>query len=72
MIVLEYLYLIGTFISLSQLKVKLLFSICITIYFGIIDIGKYVIIYNICNTSPWFISAMNFFFKIKAPQARDL
>ena len=34
----EYLYLIGTFIKLSHLNVKLLFSICIFIYLSIIRI----------------------------------
>ena len=44
----EYLYSVGGFIKLSHLNVKLLFSICISIYFGIIRIiMKYVIKYKI-------------------------
>ena len=40
----EYLYSVGRFIKLSHLYVKLLFSICISIYFSNINIiWKYVI-----------------------------
>ena len=39
----EFLYLILTFIKLINLNVKLLFSICISLYFSIIRIRKYVI-----------------------------
>ena len=39
----EYLYSIGTFIKLPDLNVKLLFCICISIYFSIIRIRKFVI-----------------------------
>ena len=39
----EYSYFIGTFIKLSHLNVKLLFSICISIHFKIIRIRKYMI-----------------------------
>ena len=39
----ECLYSIGTFVKLSHLNVKLLFSICISIYFSITRIRKYVI-----------------------------
>ena len=44
------IYLIVSF------KCELLFSFCISIYFSILDIRKYVIkkiVYNICITSPW-------------------
>ena len=39
----EYLYLTGISIKLSLLNVELLFSICISIYFNIICMRKYVI-----------------------------
>ena len=42
--------------QIVSFKCELLFSICMSIYFSIIDIRKYVIkkiIYNICNTSLW-------------------
>ena len=42
MIVFEHLFLIGIFIKWCH-KCELLFSICMSIYFSIIDIRKYVI-----------------------------
>ena len=53
----EYLHLTGIFINVSRLDVTLSFSICVSMYFSIIGIRKYVgknpFIYNICNKSSW-------------------
>ena len=66
----QALNLIWTFIKLSYLNVNVLFSLCISIYFSIIRISKYVI--KMCNTSIGILSALTVLPKIKAPEARDL